>query len=365
MRKLSFLIVAGLAVVASSCSDDCKCPVKYEYSEIETYPMGILREVWTIASPPIDPATGLSFPTRGLYDPAVYWYNPYTQFKITDIYDREVENQSDNRMHVLVLDYDPSRSHLIDSVSYSDKVWVGIMRGFPKAVWDQSRTNYIQLRMAVRTGSTGILHLDLGRISEDVNGDGIWNTEDQIRGGVRNGILDVDLGEDTGLDGIPDQDEVSWDGTPYDPTTNPDPAGDNWAFDPDDQTDISHINGTEDNSQELLGGYPDSEDIGGINQNYLDFNNDYYSFSIDLANPGDLLVPDSAKVDSDHNLIWNDYHIPLWGVWADALVGIPDSSSGIQYARLWLDQAAGPVEIYIAAMNLVTDNRIDSVEVIP
>lgn len=333
-----------------------------------TYSLGILREVWDIASPPAaDSAATFHRPQRGLYDPAMIWYNPYTQFNITDIYNRELENQSDNRQHVLVLKFDPTESILKDSVPGGDldQVWGGIMRGLPRGVWDQSRSETLELRMAVRTPANpadlGMMHIDLGKITEDVNQDGIWNTEDQIRGGVRNGLLDIDQGEDTGLDGIPDAEEVSPDGTPYDPVTNPDPAGDNWDFDPDDQVDVQHINGTEGNSKELLGGYPDSEDLGGINENNLDLDDDYYSFTIDLANPGDKLVANTEKYDSDHNLTWNTYRIPLWGEFADAIVRKPDSSINIQYARIWFDGAEGPNEVYIAAIDLVQNKWLGDI----
>ena len=365
MRRFVVLVLAAFAMLAGSCSDDSVCPVTYEPSPIRQYSLGILREVWKIASPPVNSDTDLPRPSRGFHDPALNWYNPYVQFRITDIYDRPVVHQSDDRTHVLILDHDPSKSILLDSVASNRDVWTGIMRALPNGASDQSLKEYIDVRMAVRPGPGGVselgtLHIDLGRINEDVDGNDRLDTEDLKRNGIRNGILDD--GEDVGLDGIPDEDEfriVGTDTLRYDLITNPDPAGDNWHFVHQTPEDVTGINGTEGNSAEFLGGRPDTENLHGGYAWDLDIQNSYYSFAIDLANPGAALVEGSEKTDNHHNLTWKSYSIPLWGAFADAIIGAPSSYGGIQYVRLWMDNAESRMQVYIAAMDLVTDLRDD------
>ncbi|MBD3299331.1 MAG: cell surface protein SprA, partial [candidate division Zixibacteria bacterium] len=337
----------------------------------QAYSLGILRESWTIGSPPIDldlleAGVPEPKPTRGLYDPSFVWYNPYTQFKITDIYNREVENNSEDRTHVLVLRFDPRESPLYDSLTDNRReVWGGIMNGLPRGVWDQTRAELLEIRMAVLgvndDGSfaesdslLGTLHIDLGRISEDVNLDGQSNTEDVNR----NGTLEDD--EDVGLDGVPSsQEDVDGDGIPdTNFVTLPngsqinDPLGDDWFFSDDYREFVDRINGTEGNSGDFLLGRPDKEDIGGEGENDLD--NAYYAFEIDLANPGDKLVDGSEKPSQTGlPIVWKTYRIPLWELYdAVDVNGRPDSNN-IQYVRLWIDNAGQRTECLIAALDII------------
>jgi hypothetical protein len=88
--------------------------------------------------------------------------------------------------------------------------------------------------------------------------------------------------------------------------------------------------------------------------------------AIDRSDPGDPLISDSAKVDTNNNLTWNDHRIPSWSGINREVVGIPDSSNGIQFARLWLDNAASEMEVFIARIDLMTDMRDDdTLSIIP
>ncbi|MEW5876187.1 MAG: cell surface protein SprA, partial [Candidatus Zixiibacteriota bacterium] len=224
------------------------------------------------------------------------------------------------------------------------------MRGLPQGSWNQSRAEFIELRMAIRAtagneSSLGKLHIDLGQITEDVNGNGVLDTEDREVNGIRNGILDE--GEDTGLDLLADTSEVG-----YDPDTNPDPNGDNWEYDKDREFDVSRINGTEGNSQEYLGGGPDSEDLGGATE--FDRVNSYYSFEIDLANPDPAILVEGSEY-TQNGFTWKNYRIPLWDPAFYEAFGTPDSTS-IQFYRLWVDRATDSQQVYIAAVDIV-ENR--------
>ncbi|MEW5700802.1 MAG: cell surface protein SprA [Candidatus Zixiibacteriota bacterium] len=326
--------------------------------------LGVLRETWSIASPPSvdqqDPS--LTLPTRGFHDPGFIWFNPYTQFEDIDVYDRDPERNraSDRRIHVLVLESRPQKSRTIEPGTDPKSAWGGIMRGLPGSAQIQSGAEYLEFRMAVAAkGHTpGVLHLDLGRISEDVDGGGTLSTEDQERGvpPFRNRILDAD--EDTGLDGVPDSLEQG-----YDPVNNPDPAGDNWDYDNsiDRRNDYERINGTEKNVRDPVRGVrPDTEDLGGESE--FDQINRYYEFAVHLDDPLDpALVPNSEKVSGDktgfaEQLVWKTYRIPLWDSrWYTAFAdagGKPDSNK-IQFARMWLSGADSTTRIYFAAVDIV------------
>jgi len=69
------------------------------------------------------------------------------------------------------------------------------MRYMPSGSANQERAQLLELRVF---GRRGILHIDLGEISEDVNGNGALDTEDSTRNGYNNNILDDD--EDRGVD---------------------------------------------------------------------------------------------------------------------------------------------------------------------
>jgi hypothetical protein len=330
----------------------------FEGTQLRTS-LGILRTVWTIASPPVDMTLPDHHrPLRGFQDPALIWYNPYRQFRITNIFDREFEQEKDNRQHVLVLRYDPAKSPLHADTTFKGTnrdVWGGIMRGLPQTLWNQARAELIELRMAVVSDGTeadnGILHIDLGKISEDIDDLDFYNTEDSLNTGIRDGILTV--GEDIGLDGIPDGEE---------PAGAPD---DNWGYETNNECDFSHLNGTEGNRTDLQG-RPDTEDIGGESE--LDLDNDYYSYQIDLSQLQDYYVENTEKTvnisglaiedrmcEEQGSITWHTFRIPLWTTPEVTKVGDPDSSK-IYFARLWLDNANAPMRIYIAQMELV-ENR--------
>lgn len=328
---------------------------------------GVVRESWSIASPPMAlENTGELFPTRGLHDRAFIWFNPYTQFQDIDIYDRDQnrQNSADRRTHVLVLETRPQNSLTRTPEQPNTVAWGGITRGLPLSQWDQSRAEYIEIRMAVvRRGSqAGTMRIDLGRISEDVNDNGVLDTEDRPEGGLQGNKI-LDDGEDVGLDGIPDSLEVSPDGTPYHPVNNPDPAGDNWDYNSSSDTRnfYDRINGTEKSIRDpVRGTRPDTEDIGG--ETDFDLVNAYYQFSINLDDQFDpALVQNTQKTSGDvtgfaGSLTWQTYRIPLWDSryyqsFSDPGVG-PDSNQ-IQFVRIWLTGADSTTRLYIAAADII------------
>ena len=346
-RRVCLLAVTSIALLWGCHSDN---PVTSEEPTDLRYSLGILRESWHIASPPVDFTTLQPKPARGSHDPALIWFNPYYKFDKKDIYN---DVQQNDQVYVLGVQFRPDESVLFNAEQdNATQVWAGIMRGLPRGAWDQSQTVYLELRLGVRTlnptgpattvEQLGRLHVDLGRIDEDVDADGVFDTEDLDGNGLLSAV------EDIGLDITPDESEPG-----YDPQTNPDPNGDDWDFVAWTPDDVSRINGTEGNGIDYPFNIPDSEDLGGPGQ--FDRTNSYYEFTIDLDNDSEFLVEGSEKASERvPGLIWKTYQIPLWDAESYRAVGIdgaPDSTQ-IQFARLWRTNATVGTEMYIAYQDL-------------
>jgi cell surface protein SprA len=207
------------------------------------------------------------------------------------------------------------------------------VRAFFAGAYDQTRTKFLEIWLS---GDKGVLNVDLGEISEDINQDGILNTEDKERNGQRDGLLDDD--EDTGLDGVFDPQEPGFS------AALPDPSGDDWNY--SNRYDYSHINGTEGNRDDPdRGRRPDTEDINS--NNVLDVANNYYEYSIDLSDPLNKFLADPKD-----NTSWRLYRIPLKepGNYTTK-VGTP-SWGDIRFARIWLSSSE-PTTVQIASLQLV------------
>jgi cell surface protein SprA len=269
------------------------------------------------------------------------WYNPYEQIRFDDVWDEEPQ-AGEVGVNTLMVEYTPAES------ADPDKSWAGIMQPINAEINLEDTLQTLEFRIF---GDHGIVHVDIGRISEDINGNGLFDTEDRLDpvSQIRNGILDD--GEDTGLDGLPDEEEPG-----FDESTNPDPNRDNWYYngvgencDGCDAYDYSHINGTEGNSydSETLG-HPDTEDL---NRDYI-FNkkSEYISFELDLAD-NNFLVPGS-----EYNG-WKTYSIPLYdSAQTDTVISNPygwGCLAGSNTIRLWLESPSGePFNVRIVDIDL-------------
>ena len=279
--------------------------------------LSIRRGAWTISSPPPDKDESLRAP--------LWWYNPYDQIRITDVWPEKEVREADNRTNILILKYFPQ-----DSTS-----WAGLMRSLFVGAQDQTLSRFLEIWLKPHSPSQRlVLNVDLGRISEDLNANGILDTEDQLRNGQRDGILDDD--EDTGLDGLFSPSEPG-----YNPNTNPDPRGDDWNY--DDKGDYSRINGTENNREDPdRGRRPDTEDIN--NNGGLDTEDSYFRFSIDLSEPEFLADETSTG--------WRLYRVPIQDSLLYDKVGNPDWAY-IEFARLWLSAAEDSTGLSVATIELV------------
>ncbi len=301
----------------------------------DAYSLGVLRSTWTASSRP----AVLDSTTR--YRSNMIWYNPYDLISTREIWNRDVSTE-ESGTQTLSLIFNPNKfdkrwGEKPDSaVNFGpDSAWAGIMRYLSLGSANQDRTQLLEMRIR---GFEGILHIDLGRISEDVNGNGLDDEEDRPINGYRNHLYDA--GEDVGLDGIPDNEEG--DGS-YNPVSNPDPNGDDWDY--TNKYDYSRINGTEGNKGDGDRTRPDGEDIsqnGG-----LDRENGYFSYKVDLSSR------DFYVEGSDFHQ-WRTFRIPLKdSASIDTVIGSPIWSQ-INYARIWIESPRGDsIEINIAAMDLI------------
>jgi len=282
----------------------------------EQFSLGVTREGWHPAS----------IPEQKQKPGRFIWYNPYDQIAVTDIYERQVKAGEDHT-NVLVMRLTPSGDDRKSS-------WGGVMKALSKGSYDQSKIQFIELRMR---GSLGVLHLDLGEITEDLpdsNGltNGALDTEDRDKNGI------LDFNEDTGLDLMPDsveQRECN--------CTDPDPHGDDWAYDSRNPYNYERINGTEGNGKDPgTNGRPDSEDLSG--NGVLDAKNNYYSYSIDLAR-GENVVPNSERNG------WYTVRIPFTDAFVKNSIGSP-SRANITGVRLWIDGVDSDTAAYVEIADL-------------
>ena len=297
-----------------------------DFEAVQDYTdLGIRRSTWTLSSPP----EGKSLSQRG----RLIWYNPWNQVFVKDIWPKKETINTENKVNVLNLQLTPN-----PSLAIPDSSWGGIMRAIYGGSQNQVKTKYLEIWVK---GNTGILKVNLGRVSEDLDGDDTLDTEDILRNGIRDNLLDDD--EDTGLDGVADSLEPDYPGVI-------DSSHDNWDY--SNRDDYSKINGTENNRNDPdRGRRPDTEDINS--NNWLDLLQNYFEFSIDLSSS--LFEVDSTRYNG-----WRLYRIPL----RDSTltqnsafyreVGTPQWDL-IHFARIWLTDTNIPTTVQIASIQLVTN----------
>ncbi|MDE2727937.1 MAG: cell surface protein SprA, partial [Gemmatimonadota bacterium] len=365
----------------------------FEGSKEET-DLGVRRSGWRPSSPPDRFTHG----QRG----RLIWYNPLEQVDVRQIYPAREVTGRDQLQHVLIMEFDPTEPDLRWGGIHADSTfnapgqpmepgdvlnrWGGLMHPLAGGYVDQTRSRFIELWV---NGNRGELHVDLGVISEDVNDDGRLDTEDDRSDGFGNNLLEPE--EDIGMDGLRDEDE-----TGFDPVTNPDPHGDNFAFEgtqggnvPVDQVDYSKINGPEVNASDPdQNRRPDTEDLDY--SGFLDVQNDYFKFVVNLSpdHEDTMFVAggDRERSNWENPDSWRLYRIPLdtglseadppgtdpqegdaggqgsaetmVGGTAttnqayDGTVGMPRFDR-IETVRLWITMVNEPLKMRIASINIV------------
>ena len=333
----------------------------FEGSKRITNP-SILRRFWHISSAPIDIETNQSFDQRNRLK--MHWYNPFSQVLTNNIWPNVSTSQRAQNLttDILVLNFEPKE---YQAVTNSDSLWAGIIAPMFIGEYDQTRTKFFEIWLR---GDAGKLTIDLGKISEDYDGNGILNNEDIPDAGLALGNGFLEDNEDTGLDGCFDEFEDGWgscldsNGSNYqdylssgesilinassdiDPN---DPNSDNWSY-VEGSSEYEFVNGTEGNGTgdriQPGGKYPDSEDLD--ESGFLDRTNDYFTKTISL---NDTTYVAGSTVIDDVPTGWKLVRIPI-----SHFSKIQDITlSEIKYIRLMVSGINQASTLEIAKMELV------------
>jgi len=295
----------------------------------EALNLSVMRTTWTTSSSPLD-ETNQPLPDSSARGKLI-WYNPWDRVWVRDIWPNKQTISEDQRIHTLNLEFTPDTS----LGAPAEEQWGGIMRFFSQGYWDQRRSKYLELWV---NGTEGTVNIDLGIITEDIDGNGILDTEDKVRNGLRDGILDED--EDTGLDGVAGTDGTGVAG---------DAGDDDWYYDTKvDKYDYRRINGTEGNADDPdAGRRPDTEDLD--KSGYLETENGYFQFSIDLSSTVN-------QVDGTESNGWRLYRVALrdsLAEWFHKKGSADIDWRTIKYARLWVTGMTRSTMIQIASLEIV------------
>ena len=377
MCALILVSLAGMLVIVG-CSDNAKPTTSTGVLVIDDFEQSRTTEIlatrrdrWTPASNPDDLFLGLDETNRG----RMIWYNPINKVSRLEIWPQQ-EGQLDSRNN----DIDTMVITLRGSEPL-EPAWDGLMTTWTVGVRDFSQSKFLEIWVR---GDEGILHIDLGDISEDYmrrdldeadhlsleqklaklrTGDGKLDTEDRPPPGRISGDGVVTAEEDIGIDGRTDEEELTFylalagadtSGSSasnrqqfrsipeYAGRDPEDPEGDNWDF--DERDDYSRINGTQGSGHSETQ-RPDSEDIN--NDGILNIRNDYFHHTIDLSH--DPHVPGTRSPSG-----WRLFRLPLFDA-AVGRVGSPDSSR-IEYNRIIL--------AIDAPMDVATTVEIAQIEIV-
>ena len=266
------------------------------------------------------------------------WYNPYIDLNTQDIWpQQDVSNQANNTT---------TKTLFLQTNDIDEESWGGITTQLYSSDFDQSQSKYLDIWINTNgvQDNNLMLNIDIGFISEDMNNNGLLDTEDQdIYGpGLGDGILSDD--EDIGLDGCIDDYETGWGGCIDESLNltfsdccsdsnlfnyiNPnlcgsnDPNNDNWSFDPYAIEDNKYdkINGTEGNGLSTDYRKPDTEDLD--NDKNLDMEDDYFSYKIDVTSDENLV--NQTYTDSGSPTGWKLFRILLADFYKES--SLPDAT---------------------------------------
>ncbi len=344
-------------------------------SSKQEIPMGLSHNQWFISSRPANGILG--------YRGQIGWWNPRDRVEARDIWKQfqQGDNQTaENNLRVFRIHYYPFT--LESQVGTDTEIgpngtpierrdgWGGIYYDFRGAYDDLSDKKYLELTFRAYGDRSGTMHIDLGRVSEDVIPNGTLDTED-----INNDNL-LATSEDVGLDGaigedppwpMPDElfgatglsTELPYDFWDINFNGVKEPAEpwsyDNWVRSPTELTvlpdndpavdgfDRGH--GWEGNRLNAEQNYPDTEDRNGNKS--LDQEDAYYTYSIPL-NPNHPEFPVYASpLDND----WYYVRIPLDPDEAER-VGAP-SLTLVNGVRLWFTGNVEPLTMDLVEFNVV------------
>ena len=330
-----------------------------------TFPLGTTRKAWTFASTPVD---------RNPMDRGyLVWFQKQEPRSNISF----LQTTAGDNVITLGLALQPTASNPKDS-------WGGIIKGFSTSAANElSNSRFIELWVKNYQG-TAKIHIDIGQISEDQNGNS--KADREVKSGLTIGF---DERLDRGLDDYDDQQEadtlLSRGITPGNQNLSPlqqayidslqlafpwglinvsadDPFGDNWDRDQAQITNVKVItdaiennnlsflkpNGLQGNAADGITKIPDTEDLNG--NAVIDNRNNYlsYSFSTDTTSADKSLIIGRGKED------WVLYRIPIFKT--DTTVG-DAKLENISNARIWITPESNSndvIALQIAEFQFVT-----------
>ncbi len=310
-----------------------------------TIPIGVNYGGWRDISIP-NRLHGIENPTPAMmnYKAESYWFNILpSNVLVSDIWgDRKQTSRDNQQVTTLNFVFNPDKRGTYNyTPSLDDKKqnWGGMMRPLSSTASNlvEEHIEFIEFWMHINEVPEGAkLLIDLGQISEDVIPDGKLNSEDENQ----NDNLDIEKGEDTGLDGLTNTEEIQKYGTQF-----KDPSNDNFSY-RFGSADYSTINKTEGNGQlSDIGRLPNTEDL---NRNFtIDRVNSYFRYEIPLDTNKATNPFISGGGD---NKGWYQIRIPI----KEAMDSIGNPSLTIVEAiRFWVTDVDKPVSLRFAEMNLV------------
>jgi hypothetical protein len=293
----------------------------------------------------------------------ILWHTPRELVSVDDVWDCDAA-QGQGTLRTFRMIFRPRHFRAdtaivgdqldVDTTATGLKSWAGITAYLGEwGYYIHDTTQFFEIRAQAGSGK---MHIEFGRINEDIDGDDMLDTEDGIAsGGARNGVCEPE--EDVGLDGLADPDESEFYEYIKDVTT--DPAGDNWYFlndgkcplpgnqcdriDWDDETiRYEWLNGTEGNIDDpSVQGRPDEEMLTRMGFNT---SNSYFSYVIDFESDSSR-VPDSDwPPDVARERRWWTYRIPFRDTSVmDEIVDADGSPNWAQitHARIWFEDETG------------------------
>ena len=334
----------------------------FEGSKRTTNP-SIQRRFWELSSAPINEILDQEFDQKNRLK--MYWYNPYSQVLTNSIWPNVSTSQKAQNLttDILVLNYAPKE---LQASTNPDSLWAGITAPMFIGDYDQTRSKFFEIWVR---GDNGKLTIDLGRISEDYDGNGILNSEDVPEAGLALGNGFLEDNEDTGLDGCFNDFENGYGGcldeeqgltyaqllangeqvlinTSSDIDLT-DPNGDDWFYS-EGSSNYEKVNGTEGNGSgdriQTGGKYPDSEDLD--QSGFLDKANNYFTKTISLDN--NKYLAGSTEINGIPTG-WKLLRIPL----SDFNQVDDITLSEIRYIRLVVSGINEPTKLEIAKIELV------------
>jgi hypothetical protein len=329
--------------------------------------LGTNYQSWSISSVPFDTA---NVPDSVMQDrrASLKWYTLPNDVEVKSVYPLRDVQAGQDRLSPFYMFFDPSKRGTynykevgFDTLNSRKSKWNGIMKYMNSTSPDlvNENINFIEFNMRIENYDNvnladAKLFVDLGLISEDAIPNGILDTEDKINNGT------LQESEDRGLDYEYDDGELllfnQKNGTTYNPSQLPDPAGDNNSNSPTINIDL--VNGTEGNR--FVEGFnrPDTEDLDGNSQ--VDKTNKYYEYFVSLDTTNNKMITGKGAPGSG----WFQYRIPL-SEFKRAIDDPVATLNNVKYVRVWLRGLDGKVRLGLIDFNLVGNqwykpNKVDT-----